>query len=283
MLQELSVSLGSKGYRVERPWGAWPVGLARGLVSDVAVDKSDNVYVCQRFDSAAGHNGPVIVVFDSGGQFLRHWGEGMISDAHMMRLTGDGNLMVVDRDAHQILTFDLDGKCLDRLGKRNTPGAPFNHPTDIAIAANGDLYVSDGYGGSQVHWFSPDGSLRKSWGTPGRGVGQFSVPHGIAVLPDSRIAVVDRENHRVQLFSPEGEYLDAWTDFTRPLDIWVDAAGSILVSDSVPRLSRYDGDGNLTGRCRPVLNGGHGLCTDGSGNIYIAEPNPSRVTRLRCL
>jgi len=49
---------------------------------------------------------------------------------------------------------------------------------DFAFAPNGDLYVSDGYGNARVHQFSPDGELRRSWGEPGIGPGQFMIPHG---------------------------------------------------------------------------------------------------------
>jgi sugar lactone lactonase YvrE len=56
-------------------------------------------------------------------------------------------------------------------------GPPFNRPTNAAIAANGDIYVADGYGNARVHRFTADGELIGSWGEPGRGPGQFVVPH----------------------------------------------------------------------------------------------------------
>lgn len=281
MIGDLSVSLGSRQYRVYRPWGAWPERLERGVVSDVAVDSADNVYVCQRFDvQASSVGGPAVVVFDPRGDYLRSWGEGLVADAHMIFVSPDDRVLLVDRDAHQILAFDASGNLLFRLGERHRPGRPFNHPTDIAMAPNGDFYVSDGYGASKVHLFSPDGRLRRSWGTPGRSAGEFSTPHGIWVLKDGRVVVGDRENDRVQLFSPEGEFLSAWGDLYRPMDIWSDNDGNIYVSDQIPRLSMLDPYGSLIGRCRPVLNGGHGLCGNSSGDIYLAEPNPGRITKL---
>ena len=57
--------------------------------------------------------------------------------------------------------------------------------------------------------------------------------------------------------------------------------GSFYVTDQVPRLSWFGGDGKLLGRCRPVLNGAHGMWRDAkSGVIYLAEQTPSRITRL---
>ena len=38
--------------------------------------------------------------------------------------------------------------------------------------------------------------------------------------------------------------------------------------------------GERLGRCRPVLNAAHGISGDAAGNLYLAEPSPSRVTRM---
>ena len=64
-------------------------------------------------------------------------------------------------------------RCLLTLGKSGSPsdtgatsqdfrtirraGAPFHYPTNLALAADGSLYISDGYGNARVHKFSPDG------------------------------------------------------------------------------------------------------------------------------
>ena len=64
------------------------------------------------------------------------------------------------------------------------------------------------------------------------------------------------------------------------MDIFQDAAGHVFVTDKVPRLSQYAQDGTLLARCRPVLNGAHGIWGDAAGNLYLAEMNPSRVTKL---
>src|SRR5688572_13634240 len=90
-----------------------------------------------------------------------------------------------------------------RSAERVLPGGamfrrPFNHPTAVAVSLNGEIYVADGYGNSRVHKFSPDGRLLLSWGSPGKGPGQFRVPHSIWVDRNQRVSVCDRENDRVQ-------------------------------------------------------------------------------------
>lgn len=57
------------------------------------------------------------------------------------------------------MIFDTDGKLRATLGERHHPrfGLPFNHPTDVAVAPSGDIYVCDGYGNAHVHCFSATG------------------------------------------------------------------------------------------------------------------------------
>jgi peptidylglycine monooxygenase len=151
------------------------------------------------------------------------------------------------------------------------------------VAPSGDIYVSDGYGGTSVHRFGADCALKKTWGRPGKGPGEFSIPHGIWVVPDGRVAVGDREHNRVQIFDPDGNYLSELTGFFHPMCIYGDDAGVLYVSDQVPRLVAIKPDGTRVGSCRPVLNGGHGIFEDSRGNFYLAEMNPNRITRLSLL
>ena len=189
---------------------------------------------------------------------------------------------MIDRDAHQIVIFAADGSVLDTIGSRGRPcfGGPFNHPTDAAIASDGEIYVTDGYGNSRVHRFTAKGSLIGSWGEPGKAPGQFSTPHAIWVDRQNRVLVADRENDRVQVFDREGRYLESWTDFFHPMDIFEDADGMIFVTDQVPRVSMLSADGQLVGRSRPAMNGAHGIWGGRDGSIYLAEMIPSRIAKL---
>mgnify|MGYP002528036213 CR=1 FL=1 len=99
-------------------------------------------------------------------------------------------------------------------------GQPFNRPTHAGVSPNtGDIFVTDGYGNSRVHKFSADGRLLLSWGEPGIDAGQFMRPHNIAVGPDDRVYVADRECHRVQVLSSG--------------DVLVNCQPEIRISDSV--------------------------------------------------
>lgn len=280
--QGLFVALGSTRYRVERPWGDLPALRGGGGVTDVACDAVGNVFVQIRSDpytEAAGN--PAIAVLAPDGRLIRAWGAGEVADGHMATVSPDGRVFVVDRDAHEIVVFDAEGRRLGGLGRRHRPGEPFNAPCDVAFGPDGAIYVADGYGNSQVHRFSADGRLLASWGRPGAGPGEFTTPHSVWVFPDGRVAVADRENHCVQIFTADGRFLAAWADHHKPMDVHGGPDGTLYVTDQVPRLSLLSGDGALLGRCRPVLNGAHGMWRDpGRGVLYLAEMNPNRITRL---
>lgn len=273
--EPLVVVMADRRYRVERPWGRLPDDVSLTAISQLAVDSRGRVYVFQRSD-------PPVVVFDADGRYVGAWGAGMIADAHGIAISGDDRVFLVDRDAHQILICRTDGTEIGRIGERHHPRfqAPFNHPTDVAVAPDGRIFVSDGYGNSAVHRFSPEGRHELTWGRQGRGNGEFTTPHAIWVDSKNRVLVADRENDRVQLFDRDGNFLTAWTDFYHPMDIYGDAEGRIFVTDQIPRLSMLSPEGELIGRCRAVWNIAHGVWGNAAGDIFLAEVQPTRITKL---
>ena len=272
---DITVALGERRYRVKRNWGNLPDGLRLGQLSKVAVAPNGAVYVFQRID-------PPVIVFDRDGTVVRTWGQGLIADGHGIIVPDDDRVLLVDRGGHQVMAFTPQGELLFTIGERHEPRyqEPFNHPTDVAVAPNGDLYVSDGYANSMVHWFSSEGSLKGSWGGPGSAPCRFTTPHGIWVLADGRVLVGDRENNRIQVFDGQGKYLTQWDDLYKPMDIHVDRDGLVYVVDQIPRLTALTDDGTIIGRCMAVPKEGHGISGDLEGNLYIAETVYDYIVKL---
>ena len=272
----ITVGMGEYVYEYQPEWPRLPVEQGFRGISGVAVDSHDRVYVFQR-------QGPPVLVFDPDGNPLAAWErtDGVPADAHHIHIGPDDSVYLVDRDAHQILRYSTDGALLSTIGARDRPAlqAPFNHPADICVAPSGDLYVADGYGNSSVHRFAPDGTLIASFGSPGRGPGEFIVPHSIRVSEDGRVYVADRENNRVQVFTTDGEFLDQWTDFRCPMGIHIDTQQTVYVSDQVPRISILTLDGELLARGR-TFEYAHQVYTDSQGNIYGADTSNQRVQKL---
>ena len=268
------VGTGDHVWEVERPFGRFQPSFDPGNVSHVAVDSHDRVYLY-------GRGNPPVVVTDADGEVVDTWGDDLLLDAHGIYIAPDDRVFLVDRDAHEVLVFELDGTLLMRLGNRDVPAlqAPFNHPADVAVSpTSGDIFVSDGYANSAVHRFSADGRHVLTWGEPGTDPGQLTTPHGVWVGPDDRVYVADRENHRVQVFTADGQFIDEWRDLYEPMDIYMDAEGFLYVTDHIPRLTVYSQDGSLITRIRtPDIS--HGVYGDSDGNLYLAC-NLDPVTKL---
>ena len=271
-----TIGAGDFRYEYQPEWARLPAGMTLQGPSGVAVDSMDRVYVFQR-------QGPPVLVFDRNGHFLQPWErrDGVPADAHHIHVGPDDTIYLTDRDAHQVLLYDTAGNLQRSLGSRDQAAmqAPFNHPADVCVAPSGELYVADGYGNSSVHRFSPSGDYISSFGSPGSGPGQFRVPHSVRVSSEGRVYVADRENHRVQLFTPEGEFHAQWTDFKCPMGVHIDNAQVVYVTDQVPRLSIYSLDGELLARGR-TFEGAHQVYTDSEGSIYGVDTANQRVQKF---
>ena len=268
------VRLADDVYTVDREWAKWPAHIDRGFLSALAVAADDRIYVLQR-------GATPVVVFNPDGSFQAAWGDDVIADGHGIWATADGRLFIADRDAHEIIVTDLEGAVLQRLGQRHQPaeGAPFNHPTHASQAADGDIYVADGYGGTCLHRFNAAGDLLSSINNAGEGPGAFSTPHATWALAD-RVLVADRENNRVQVFDRDGQHMMDWGGLYHPMAIYVDGDGFVFVSDQTPRIVKYAPDGKILGRCRGAINGAHGLYGSPGGDLYLSELPPARLTKL---
>jgi sugar lactone lactonase YvrE len=232
-------------YRTTRDWGQLPAGMKWPAVTAVEPAPDGTIYVIARCfeNSCAGRKEPPILKYNADGRLLRTWGEGMFNFPHGATLDRDGNLWVTDARGggalgHQVFKFDPNGKVLMTLGKAGVSGsgpALFDQPTDVVIAPNGDIFVTDSHRNgtnNRVVKFTRDGTYVREWGTKGSGPGQFSEPHTIAMDSRGRLFVGDRENNRIQIFDQDGTLLDEWRQFGRPSGIYITADDTIYVADS---------------------------------------------------
>lgn len=269
-------------YQVVSGWPTLPGQLKLGPVAAVAADSEDRIFVFQRAKTP-------IVIFDKNGKFARSWGEGLIKTAHGLRIDRDGNVWLTDIGTHLVLKFDPEGKLLLTLGKKGEPGDTpdkFNKPTDVAVAANGDVFVSDGYGNSRVVKFSRDGKYLKEWGKKGTGEGEFNLPHAIFLDAAGRVCVGDRENNRIQVFDADGKFLTQWPESGAPFGLYL-TKDRVLVADG-----RAHGVRILDLQGKPLVRWGekgkevgqlevpHWICADSQGAIYVAEVGGQRVQKF---
>ncbi|HZA25401.1 MAG TPA: peptidyl-alpha-hydroxyglycine alpha-amidating lyase family protein [Dehalococcoidia bacterium] len=285
-----TVNTDKHNYELVQDWGRLPEGWTYGVVSSVASDSQDRVYVYQRKD-------PPVVVFDSEGNYLHSWGISAFNLPHGFCIV-DNIVYLTDREDSVCLKYTLDGKPLMVLGERGVhsdtgcenagdlvprAAGPFNYPSEMFPSPSGDLYVSDGYRNSRVHRFTKDGRLIQSWGAPGKGgPGEFHLPHSILIDEEELVYVCDRENSRIQVFSPDGEFITMWTDMARPNDICQSKDGDFYVAESsfqgsTPGISVRDKQGKVLARWDS--RSAHGLWVDNQDSVYLALTSTQSVDK----
>ncbi len=302
-------SYGDLRFEPDPGWAKVPHGVWLREATAVAVDGNDNVYVFNR------GNFPV-AVFDVEGNFLRTWGEERpwgpvriskdsygssvqswytsFKRPHAAFFDTVGNLWLVDDVGNQIHKTTTGGDFLMTIGNgeatERESGRMFCRPTDVAVhEATGNVFISDGYGNSRVHRLKSNGRHVLSWGRSGSTPGAFSLPHNLTVLGDE-VAVCDRENHRIQVFSIEGEFMRQWhvhkpTAIYTSVDklLYVGEQGPPPIQRGVPnlgnRVSIYTTQGELVARFgSPIFGEGadqflwpHSVAVDSNGDVYVAE------------
>ena len=307
-------------FRTVENWFKLPAGRMWGSTSADDIDRDGtSIWVAERCgaNTCAGKMDPPIFKFDQSGTLVKSFGGGMFVFPHGIAVDKDGNIWVTDgqgRDGkgHQVFKFSPDGEVLMTLGKAGVAGDgpdTFNQPDDVAIAPNGDIFVSDGHtpamGNARVMKFAKDGKFIKQWGRHGSGPGEFEVPHALAFDSRGRLFVGDRANNRIQIFDQDGNFIDQWKQFSRPSGVYIDNHDVIYVTDSestdkpgygynpgwrrgIRVGSAKDGsvaafipdplspttDGKL-----PATSAAEGVAADAAGNVYGAEVGPKTLKK----
>ena len=177
-------------------WPQLPTGVTWGQVVQVIVDGQGRVMFFHRAK-------PGVLMFDTDGVYLGSWSEerdARFSDIHSAWLGSDDAgeyLLLVNRDENELARTTLDGEVVWAV----RDPLLFDRPTDAAAAADGSIYVSDGYGNALTHRLSAKGEHLRSWGQPGSAAGQFQLPHGVWMTQRDGHEVVyvcDRENRRIR-------------------------------------------------------------------------------------
>ncbi len=232
-------------YTTTRTWGELPPGVTWAAVTAIETAPDGTIYVVHRCfeNSCAGRSEAPILKYNAAGKLLAAFGQGLLIFPHGGTMDRDGNLWITDAGnapgkGHQVFKFNPDGKLLMTLGKAGVSGSGpdlFDQPTDVVVAPNGELFVTDSHRNgknNRVMHFTRDGKFIKEWGRKGTGRGELSEPHTLAIDSRGRLFVGDRENNRIVIDSQDGQVLDEWRQFGRPSGIAITADDTIYVADS---------------------------------------------------
>src|SRR6266446_1526001 len=233
------IGAGVDTYEAVEGWAQLPAGMKYGLGCGVVVDSKDRVYVTSR------SNNPCVAIFDRDGKLLETWSNdfadkvGYTTDqvkdtAHCIYWSKEGNedfLYFTENVStnkegpklgKRVYKTDLHGKILYLIGNVEKEGSTsqkfeWTNPTDVAVAANGDIYIVDGYGSQRVSRFDKNFNhirtigerTEKSAVGPQAPHGTFNTCHGVwinTLRSEPEVYIADRHNDRVEVYSLELDY-----------------------------------------------------------------------------
>ena len=260
-----------------------PAGTTMGPTAAVAFDGKGHLYVLTRGPQA-------FFEFDENGAFVRAFGDKMFTRSHGLRIDAEGNLWATDVGAHVVMKLNPKGEVLLTLGTRGQAGEwneaggsrLLNQPNDVAIAANGDVFVAQGHtpgakGDARVLKFDKTGRFIKSWGGKGTAPGQFDVAHGAAIDAKGLLWVMDRENQRIQVFDADGTFVREMKYKGLPCSVAIGRDSVYMVNGFAGQLLRLDLGGKvLAATGKPGTGLGefgeaHFLAISPKGDLYVAD------------
>jgi DNA-binding beta-propeller fold protein YncE len=306
--EPLVLGEGAHAYAWVDGWPALPEGFELGYTHGcVAVDAQDRVYVQTNAEHA-------ICVFEPDGTLARTFGPevagGLADGLHGMCIAREGEeeFLYVTHLSGRVLKLTLAGDVVWEMGypeeSGHYPGGERFHPTGVAVAANGDVYVADGYGRHWVHRFDKDRRYLASFGGMGTEPGAFKNPHGIRIeerFGREYLVVSDRENRRLQTLTLEGKPMRVLTDGIRRPCNTAGSAGVTAVADIEGRVTLLAANGAVLAHLgeqtdasladnkdvprekqqRGRFHSPHGIAFDSQGAIYVVDWQAAgRITKL---
>jgi hypothetical protein len=291
-------------YHLVEGWPTLPQSMNGGHwgeVSRVQIDAAGNFWVFHRCFATEPpgsavclgkyKNYPPLLKFDPSGKLLASLGTGLFVYPHGFTIDRDGNLWTTDVNdratvlgisaknaqgvvmGQEVLKIDPNsGKVLMTLGREGVTGNgpdTFDMPPGVAVAPNGDIFVTDGHRRNKLDTgrvvkFDKNGKFIKTWGRMGPEPGNFNDPHDIAIGgSENRVYVADRQNKRIQVFDQDGKFIAAWPQFGEVNSVFVSKDDTIYAGTG------FADPGATKGEVRGILVGS---AKDGSLKAFIPDP-----------
>lgn len=325
-LAQNSRAAGTVPYVPDPAWLTLPEGRTEigSMHGEVAVSSAGEVYISvegsvrQRF--AILGPGPGLQVYAREGTFVRNV-PGAPFDLHgfLIRQEAGGEFLYGARlaggrtpadqardglDRQVIVKMTLDGEIVMAIPASRIPdqyknkadGQAFMRLTGIAVAPNGDIYVSDGYSSDYVHRFDRSGAYLASFGGK-QAPYEFRTLHKIAIdtrFQPARLIGTDRENGRLVHLSLEGDFLGVIAEnMLRPASVAVSGDNAAVGELRGGRVSVLDKDGQVVAvlgenpvaddvnnnrtepaRWKPgIFTAPHGIAFSRQGDMFVSEFN----------
>lgn len=284
-----------------RPSGESPLGPTHG---SVVIDKAGNIYT----SAQAG-----VFVFTPAGQVIHSYLGKDYSNIHDMEIREEGSEEYIygarNADAEGIKFNVRTGEIVLRLKYPEESGLNIDrfNPTAITVAANGDIYLSNGYGTNHIFKYDAKGKYQMHFGTQGNGLKEFNTAHGMTLdtrYEPNRLLICDRNHEpkgRLVHYDLEGNFIEEVVNgLGMPTSAAIqgdyvsvpDLHGRLVILDKsntiIAVLGHNDDPAKRANFNVPqdqwvegVFSGTHGSYWDKDGNLYVQDWNVSgRLMKL---
>ena len=306
--EDMILGQGNKRYRINTKWSKadamqYPVKDCHEMIQD----KKGRILL---LTNETKNN---VLIYDRSGKLLSYWGT-EYPGAHGLTLFSEGGedvLFICDNNLHQVIKTTVDGKVLMKLDYPRETGEytkPEEYiPTETAIAANGDIYVADGYGKDFIIQYNNKGEYIRHFG--GRGTEEKFLLNAHGVCIDTRdkknpvLIVTSRQQNAFKRYSMEGEFLNtislpgAWV--CRPVikgeylyaavlqsqnNLWKQSGFVTILDKNNKCISNLAGSEPVYKDGKPeemfqtnnVFQYPHDVCIDDEENMYVAQWNSGK-------
>ncbi len=204
--------------------------------------------------------------------------------------TKSHSILTCEWNGHKIVELDKVGRQIREFGK-----GEIHHPSSIAIAEDGSMFVADAAGKECcLLKYNKDGSLLKKIGIEGRCRCEFLNPRGIQIRNNMEVWICDRDNNRIQIFDLKLNFLRSLdlcqidsqlSQKPKPNDVIFSKSGSFFICDFANHcilcfssteeyLFKFEGDQSTN----EVLHGPECIAMDTNEFLYVTETGNHRVS-----
>ena len=218
------------------------------------------------------------------GALVRSIGEGEFDEV-MSDVAFDlkGNVWVTDYKKSKVVKLSQDGHVLHTICHAGSEGDRLQHPFGVSVSPEGLVYVCDD-DNHRVTVFDEEGKCLFDFGSKGSGPECFGQPRDVAFGSDGLVYVTDAGNNRVSMWSKQGTFMRCFSTEDCPYFAAATADGHLLITsyrrDTVlvytlggELVHRFGERGREQGKFRHP----QGICVDGSGKVYVADSNNTRI------
>jgi tripartite motif-containing protein 71 len=221
---------------------------------------------------------------------------GVLRFPQAVAVGADGAVYVADQKTHAITVFNPDGSFRRDYGFSGSKPGQLTSVGGVAVAGDGSVFVTTG--ANRVDRFAPDGSLLRSWGKTGQGIGEFvfgsgggndsPAGGGISVYGNT-VYVADSRNDRIQRFNLDGtggNVLVGPGILSTPMGVTVRKTRVLVADDENHRIAVFDtggkslgfigqGEGSTGGQ----LKNPYDVAIDAAGRVFVADDLNHRIVR----